>query len=119
MEAVATERPETIDYLCSLPYEQYLQSKHWRVKVRPPALERARYRCQLCGKDPGSPPLEVHHNNYARLGQELPSDVIALCDACHRKHHTEPFFTTYTGMVCPGCGTEFVAELSIIHRVEQ
>jgi len=31
--------------------------------------------------------LEVHHRTYERVGAERPADVIALCKACHEKHH--------------------------------
>jgi 5-methylcytosine-specific restriction endonuclease McrA len=31
--------------------------------------------------------LEVHHRTYERVGEERPADVIALCKACHEKHH--------------------------------
>lgn len=31
--------------------------------------------------------LEVHHRTYERVGNERPADVIALCKACHEKHH--------------------------------
>ena len=114
------EHEETIQYLRALPYEQYLQSKHWREDVRPAAIERADRRCQLCGRKTGVPwPLNVHHNTYDRLGAELDSDVIVLCQRCHERHHTEPVFTTYTGLVCPNCTTEFVARLSIICEVTE
>lgn len=64
-------------------YKDYLKSEYWQ-KTRLEALKRAGYRCQLCASDKG---LQVHHNNYSRLGCELPSDLVVLCDGCHKKHH--------------------------------
>src|SRR5262245_9907301 len=45
----------------------------------------ARGCCQVCGRKFPYPfyGLEVHHNTYERLGNELPSDLIALCSGCH------------------------------------
>lgn len=64
-------------------YYEYLRSPEWQV-VRRLALERAAGRCQVCNQ-PGR--LDVHHRTYARLGQELLSDVTVLCRDCHSKHH--------------------------------
>jgi 5-methylcytosine-specific restriction endonuclease McrA len=65
-----------------LTYAEYLRTPHWR-SLRAWAIERAGGKCQLCGsrKD-----LEVHHNCYDRLGAELPSDLVVLCDDCHTRH---------------------------------
>jgi hypothetical protein len=29
----------------------------------------------------------VHHCTYERLGEELPQDVVTVCDSCHVKIH--------------------------------
>lgn len=60
-------------------YYRYLRSEAWK-RVRAGALARTQGLCAACP----SPATEVHHLTYVRLGAELPSDVIALCDACHR-----------------------------------
>jgi hypothetical protein len=31
----------------------------------------------------------VHHNNYDRYGDELLSDLVALCEECHGHYHGE------------------------------
>ena len=46
--------------------------------------------------------LEVHHLSYARLGRELPDDLIVLCPACHAIAHglvptDEPFTKSMEG----------------------
>ena len=114
MEAVQIDQLETVPYLRSLPYEQYLRSRHWLDVVRPAAIERANGRCQLCG---GERDLHVHHNNYDRLGAELPSDVVVLCSRCHWHHHAPRLHTTHTGIVCPSCGSEFHLELAVLPGV--
>lgn len=68
-------------------YADYLQSPHWRDDVRPAALERAGHKCQVCGKE--NKTLNVHHNTYERLGRELPTDVVVLCQDCHGLFHAE------------------------------
>jgi hypothetical protein len=68
-------------------YDDYIDSDHWK-KIRTEALERANYKCQLCGKTHGQ--LHVHHNNYKNLGNEKPSDLFVLCGYCHSKYHNIP-----------------------------
>lgn len=77
---------ETIDEvqrLRALPYTQYLRTTHWHT-VRREAIQRAEGRCQLCDS---TELLQVHHRTYARVGTERPTDVIVLCDSCHKRHH--------------------------------
>ena len=61
-------------------YLAYLKSPEWQV-VRRWALHRAGWKCQVCSE---TTQLEVHHNTYERLGHEAPTDVVALCDHCHK-----------------------------------
>lgn len=83
-EAEARARQYGAYNLRMMPYPLYLATSHWR-EVREAALERARYRCQLCGR--ANDTLEVHHNTYERRGAELPSDVLTLCRRCHEDFH--------------------------------
>jgi 5-methylcytosine-specific restriction endonuclease McrA len=48
------------------------------------ALVRAGYKCQVCSSIES---LHVHHNTYDNLGDELPTDLIVLCDICHGQFH--------------------------------
>ena len=74
----------------SARYKAYMRSPEWRA-VRRQALERARYRCSWCGLPQRKlrmmgRHLEVHHNNYSRLGHEEPEDLTVLCagrGGCH------------------------------------
>ena len=67
-----------------MPYKEYLQSPHWKRR-REDKLRAAGRRCQVCNRDSGT--LDIHHNTYQRLGQELDGDLIVLCRACHSVLH--------------------------------
>lgn len=91
-----TAIPERVSELRAMPYGEYLRTPEWR-HTRAAALERADHRCAL---DPNhTDRLEVHHRYYERRGAELPSDLIVLCQACHRRHHLG------NGRVGPSRGT--------------
>lgn len=66
----------------SVYYLDYMRSALWRTR-RKRALERAGYRCQVCG---ATRRLEVHHVTYANLGRERDADLTVLCWWCHRWH---------------------------------
>lgn len=87
-DRVALERRELdrIDRqreLRSMPYRDYLRTEHWAA-VRQIALRRARWRCAVCNT---AARLDVHHRTYENRGNERAHDVIALCRACHARHH--------------------------------
>lgn len=68
-------------------YEWYLGSEFWAEKRRC-AMERAKYVCQRCHKNKAT---EVHHVTYLRVFNELASDLLPVCSACHRDiHHLKP-----------------------------
>jgi hypothetical protein len=71
-------------------YDAYLFSEHW-AEVKAAAHERAGRKCQICGS---TQRLNVHHNTYTRIGEELPTDVVVLCKKCHEKFHNIPSQTT-------------------------
>jgi hypothetical protein len=66
-------------------YDQYLQSPHWK-RIRIKAIEQSNHLCSLCKSKDN---LNVHHNDYSRLGEELDSDVIVLCKVCHGLFHQQ------------------------------
>jgi cytochrome c553 len=79
-------RNTAIDRLYELrrmPYKDYLQSPEWQERRRQ-ALLAAGGKCQVCNQGQA---LHVHHRTYDRRGMELPSDLTALCEKCHGKHH--------------------------------
>ncbi len=67
-------------------YQEYLQSEAWNHK-RKVALMFWDNRCTLCFS-PNR--LQVHHRTYERLGQERITDLIVLCEKCHKIHHFLP-----------------------------
>jgi len=74
---------EYIKELCEMPYVDYLKTDHWK-SVRQIALQRAGYKCVLCGSTQN---LDVHHNDYCRRGFELETDVTVVCRKCHEIFH--------------------------------
>ena len=64
-------------------YNEYLNSDHW-YRIRNIKIEEAEYECQLCRDDNK---INVHHNNYDNLCMEKSSDLIVLCESCHKKFH--------------------------------
>jgi len=64
-------------------YYEYLLSDLWG-KRRYAALERADFKCELCGEIDS---LEVHHKTYERLGNEDPSDLVVMCNGHHWIEH--------------------------------
>lgn len=66
-------------------YREYLASAKWKdFKL---SLIRLRgNRCEVCNL---SGRLDGHHITYARLGNELPEDVMLLCRSCHDLQHPE------------------------------
>ena len=77
------EELDEINMLKVMPYQEYLQTEHWRNK-RYEALNRANHKCQLCGNKEN---LQVHHNTYDNRGNEKDEDLIVLCEICHAKFH--------------------------------
>lgn len=95
-----------------MEYDMYLLTNHWSY-VRSVILSSRGYRCQLCGTDKGD--MHVHHNTYERLGNEEGLDLIILCAGCHARHHgKQPDHHAHTGIVCPGCGEEYVVEVRVV-----
>ena len=77
-------RKELQTRLFYMPYAEYLKTEHWKW-VRAAAIRRAKGRCQLCNREAAT--FHVHHRTYERRGRERRADVVALCPACHAKHH--------------------------------
>ncbi len=93
-------------------YREYLASPAWQRR-RLVELERTGHRCEDCGH---TEHLEVHHNNYLRVGRERPGDVRVLCSDCHGRvvhgrRQYEPIESiqsilprVFIGMVAPSFG---------------
>jgi 5-methylcytosine-specific restriction endonuclease McrA len=77
---------ERLAELRSMAYDDYLRTPEWK-QTRAAALLRAGNACSLDVTHTDG--LEVHHNTYERLGEELDTDLMVLCRHCHRLHHRE------------------------------
>jgi hypothetical protein len=64
-------------------YGQYLRSQHWADKKAEYRASSMPQRCMACD----APNYQLHHISYCRLGKELLSDLMPLCDDCHHKVH--------------------------------
>ena len=66
-----------------MDYREYLKSDRWKY-IRDWILTFWDHRCAICNS---SKSVQVHHRTYERLGHELTTDLIPLCDRCHELHH--------------------------------
>jgi hypothetical protein len=64
-------------------YDAYLASTTWEQK-RQVVLARDGHKCAGCRDESN---LHVHHCTYERFGNELLTDLITLCQACHKAVH--------------------------------
>lgn len=76
-----------VEELKLMPYEEYLNTLEWAEK-RAQALDRAKYRCQVCNSPDG---LQVHHRTYENKGDEKPEDLTVLCGKCHGLYHSSGY----------------------------
>lgn len=60
-------------------YQTYLASREWSL-LRERVRERSGGKCEHCFM---APQQAVHHLTYARIGDELLSDLMAVCNPCH------------------------------------
>lgn len=60
-------------------YLDYMRSRLW-LERRAFILDRDKGICQLCKTARAT---EVHHRTYERFTNELPTDLISICDKCH------------------------------------
>lgn len=80
------QREKEINRLKNLPYSEYLQTQHWQ-ELRLKHLKQSKYGCQLCNTK--NTILHVHHRTYENLGNENYSDLITLCENCHKLFHNK------------------------------
>jgi 5-methylcytosine-specific restriction endonuclease McrA len=77
-------RQARVAQLRKMPFTEYRKTPEWQAR-RAAALARAGFRCQTCGTRDAR--LDVHHNSYARYGNESVFDLVVLCDRCHGLFH--------------------------------
>lgn len=77
------QKQARIEELKWMPYKGYLGTDEWSQKRRK-VIERDDFKCRLCA---AGGRLHVHHRTYARRGDEKLSDLVALCEDCHKLFH--------------------------------
>lgn len=82
-------RNQRLTELGFIDYSAYIASPLWRKRRTRFFASRERA-CEICEADQG--PMIVHHLFYDRLGREWDSDLVMLCDGCHRLAHKWPHF---------------------------
>lgn len=86
--------PDTVKYLKGLPYEQYLQTVHWKyARFSKLILHGALCVANEC-ENPRSnwmwedlANIHVHHKTYKNRGCEKIDDLTLLCADCHKREH--------------------------------
>lgn len=71
--------------MASAQYNLYLKSPEWFEK-RNAVLQRDQYKCRNCDSKKN---IQVHHKTYANVYNERLTDLVTLCDECHKKYHAE------------------------------
>jgi len=61
-------------------YQQYLASREWAL-LKEQIRKRSGDKCERCLRDPYE---STHHLTYERVGNELLTDLLAVCNACHK-----------------------------------
>ena len=64
-----------------------LGEQYGYYNVRQYALHRDGYKCVCCGANKNVK-LHVHHLESRKTGGNAPSNLITLCEACHKSYHT-------------------------------
>lgn len=65
-----------------LDYHEYIASPEWIKKSG--EEKKKNPKCSFCNR---IRVLHVHHRTYVRLGNEIPGDLVVLCDECHKIFH--------------------------------
>lgn len=66
-------------------YDEYLNTEKWKM-LRKKVIMRSGGLCEGCRERPVE---SVHHLTYAHVGQEFCFELVALCQDCHDRVHTD------------------------------
>lgn len=70
-------------------YQQGEQMGFWNVREY--VLARDGHRCVHCKGKSKDPILNVHHLESRKTGSNSPSNLVTLCETCHKAYHREEF----------------------------
>jgi hypothetical protein len=71
--------------MTKLEYKKYLKTEHWLELKKRMWSSNVPKVCFACGI--GNCKLAIHHRTYTRIGREKISDLVFICDGCHKKIH--------------------------------
>lgn len=75
------------------------------IDIREEVLDRDDHTCQECGSRGSDISLEVHHIEPRFVGgSDDPSNLLALCHACHKNAHEGAYFGGDRAVACPAEG---------------
>lgn len=66
-------------------YQEGNQLGFWNVREY--VLTRDGHKCQHCKGKSKDPILNVHHIESRKIGGDSPSNLITLCETCHKEYH--------------------------------
>ena len=72
------------------PYDEALDTPHWRAMREWVYLYRARGHCEQCGRWFAMKDMVLHHLHYETVFAERPQDVLGVCRSCHNYLHSLP-----------------------------
>ena len=73
------------DKIQGVEYQQGEQMGFWNVREY--VLSRDGHKCQHCKGKSGDKILNVHHLESRKTGGNAPSNLITLCETCHKAYH--------------------------------
>ena len=77
------------DAIQGVEYQQGEQMGFWNVREY--VLARDYHTCQHCKGKSGDKILNVHHLESRKTGGNAPSNLITLCETCHKAYHRGEF----------------------------
>ena len=73
--------------ISGIEYQQGEQTGFWNVREY--VLFRDNHECQHCHGQTKDPILNVHHIESRKTGGNSPSNLITLCETCHKEYHAK------------------------------
>jgi 5-methylcytosine-specific restriction endonuclease McrA len=67
-------------------YHRYLRSSKEWATIKIELYASRGKKCEVCYS---TYKLQVHHRTYKNIYNEEPSELVILCDVCHKKAHKE------------------------------
>lgn len=72
----------------TVAYKDYIESADWFNRCRRFFGDTPMCAVRECRRRYFEGRVQIHHRTYVRLGRELSTDLVPLCDNCHGKAHS-------------------------------